>query len=227
MQRVLEPEVMDLEAEVMAYARADFSDSNALFVRTVLASLGRTPRSALDIGCGPADIPILLAQACPTVDVVAVDASGPMLKIAREGVRRHGLEDRVTLSEQRLPGLVFPRYDFDLIYSKDMLHHIPDPAAFWAEIARLQSQCKRETSVFVMDLCRPESKDDALRIVESVSANESALLKKDFYNSLLAAFTPTEIQGQLRTAGLKLAVAPMGPRHFQVSGVLGADGRDS
>ena len=150
-----------------------------------------------------------------------------MLKIAREGVRRYGLEDRVTLSEQRLPGLVFPRYDFDLIYSKDMLHHIPDPAAFWAEIARLHSQCKRETSVFVMDLCRPESKDDALRIVESVSANESALLKKDFYNSLLAAFTPTEIQAQLRAAGLNLAVAPMGPRHFRVSGVLGADGGDS
>jgi ubiquinone/menaquinone biosynthesis C-methylase UbiE len=222
MQRVLEPEVMDQEAEVTAYARADFSDSNTLFVRTILESIGRSPRRALDIGCGPGEIPILLAQACTSVDVVAVDASAPMLRIAREAVRKHGLEHRVTLSEQRLPGLVFSRYDFDLIYSKDMLHHIPEPAAFWKEIARLHRQGARDTNVFVVDLCRPESEHDAQRIVETVSANESPLLKKDFYNSLLAAFTPTEIQDQLRAAGLNLGTAQLGPRHFCVSGRLPA-----
>ena len=59
-------------------------------------------------------------------------------------------------------------------------------------------------------------------IVESVSANESPLLKKDFYNSLLAAFTPTEIQDQLRAAGLNLGTEQLGPRHFCVSGRLPA-----
>ena len=223
MQRVLEPEVMDQEAEVTAYARADFSDSNALFVRTVLVSIGRTPRYALDIGCGPCEIPILFAKACSTLDVIAVDASAPMLKVAREAVRRHELQDRVTFSEQRLPGLAFSRYDFDLIYSKDTLHHIPEPAAFWTEIVRLHRLCARDTDVFVVDLRRPESTDEAMRIVESVSADESPLLKKDFYNSLLAAFTPAEIQDQLRSAGLNLGVASLGPRHYCVSGVLRPD----
>jgi ubiquinone/menaquinone biosynthesis C-methylase UbiE len=220
MQRVLEPEVMDQEAEVAAYARADFSDSNRLFVQTVLASMDRPPQHALDIGCGPGDVPILLAQACPSVNVVAVDASAPMLSIARDSVRREVLQDRVTLSEQRLPGLTFSRYDFDLIYSKDMLHHIPDPVTFWAEIARLHRRCARDLHVFVVDLCRPESEAEAQSIVESASGDESPLLKKDFYNSLLAAFTLTEIQDQLRTAGLSLAIAPFGKRHYCVSGVL-------
>ena len=219
MQRVLEPEVMDEEAEVSAYAQADFSESNALFVRAALASVGTFHR-ALDIGCGPGEIPILLAQACPGVQIVAVDASARMLEVAREQVRRHELEHRVTLSEQRLPGLVFSRYDFDLIYSKDTLHHIPDPQAFWAEIALLHRRAARDMSVLVVDLRRPESKDAALRIVESVSSDASSVLQKDFYNSLLAAFTPEEIEDQLRTAGLDLSIAALGARHFCVSGML-------
>lgn len=221
MQRVLEPEVMDQEAEVSAYARADFSDSNALFVRTALASVGTLHR-ALDIGCGPGEIPILLAQACAGMQIVAVDASAPMLEVARRKVRRHELEHRVILSEQRLPGLVFSRYDFDLIYSKDTLHHIPGPQTFWAEITRLHRLGDRDMNVLVVDLCRPKSTDAARLIVESVSSDQSPLLQKDFYNSLLAAFTLEEIKDQLRTAGLDLNIAALGARHFCVSGVLRA-----
>jgi hypothetical protein len=42
MQRVLEPELMEDEAQVAAYARADFSDSNRWFVESLL---GAFPRS--------------------------------------------------------------------------------------------------------------------------------------------------------------------------------------
>ncbi len=64
MQRVPEPEEpMDDPVQAAAYAEADFSEANALFIRLLRQLVvpqglrGRT----LDLGCGPADMPIVCA----------------------------------------------------------------------------------------------------------------------------------------------------------------------
>ena len=53
-----------------------------------------------------------------------------------------------------------------------------------------------------MDLRRPANKQEASHIVEEYSAEEPEVLKRDFYNSLLAAFEPEEIKLQLEKAHL-------------------------
>ena len=58
------------------------------------------------------------------------------------------------------------------------------------------------TIVFVADLCRSESRRAARQTVNESARNEPDVLKEDFYNSLLAAFTPQEVENQLFRAGL-------------------------
>ena len=69
-----------------------------------------------------------------------------------------------------------------------------------------------------MDLLRPETEIQAKKIVESVSGDEDPLLRADFYNSLLAAFTIPEVKDQLKKAGLRFEVKAVSERHFLVKG---------
>ena len=209
---------MDAPDAAQAYARADFSDSNSAFVQELLA---RHPhlRTVVDLGCGPGDIPIRLARALRTVHVTAVDGSAAMLDLAREAVRAAGLTERVHLIQGRIPGLDLPEQAFDAVLSKDMLHHLPDPHVLWQEALRL---AKPGGVICVMDLVRPDSPVAAREIVERVAGREHPLLKEDFYYSLCAAFTPSEVRAQLAAVGLTLAVEQIGDRHMRIHGVLHA-----
>ncbi len=172
----------------------------------------------VDLGCGPADVTIRIARAVPGSEVVAVDGSEEMLRLAREAVRAAGLSDRITLHLGRVPGLELPERGFDAVVSKDMLHHLPDPHLLWSEVSRL---ARPGAIVQVMDLIRPASLLEAREIVERVASREHPLLKEDFYHSLCAAFTIDEVRAQLRAAGLALTVEPAGDRHMVIEGVVG------
>ena len=218
MKRVPEKEVMDDPEGAVAYARADFSGVNQAFVGNFLAAHPAAGRgTVVDLGCGPADIPIRLAKAAPECRVTAVDASGPMLAIARGALLKSGVGARVTLLEGYLPGLPLPDASFDAVVSNSLLHQLPDPAAFWSEVKRL---VRPGGAVFVVDLFRPASEAEARRIVEAAAAGEDPVLKEDFYNSLLAAFSLEEVAVQLADAGLPLAPKQTSERHLTVTGVV-------
>ena len=218
MDRILEPEIMDGEAEAGAYARADFADSNQWYADHLASDFPAHLREIIDLGCGPADVTLRVARAAPHARIVAVDGSGPMLEHARIAVHAAKLADRITLHLGRIPGLALPEHHFDAVLSKDMLHHLPDPHALWSEIRRL---IRPGGAVYVMDLIRPDSPLAARQIVERVAAHESPLLKEDFYNSLCAAFTPEEVRNQLRSAELPLSVVQATERHMIIQGTLG------
>jgi SAM-dependent methyltransferase len=87
MKRVLEPEVMDNLEQAVAYARADFSQENQGFVdRFVEYFPDFTEGHILDLGCGPADIPIRLVRTRPGCRITAVDASLPMIRLGEEAL---------------------------------------------------------------------------------------------------------------------------------------------
>jgi ubiquinone/menaquinone biosynthesis C-methylase UbiE len=221
MERVLEREIMDDEEQAIAYAGADFSSSNQMFVDDLVEDYSARLQNVLDIGCGPADVPIRLARAIPSIRITAVDASDAMVRLARKAVEEAGLREQIQVTEGRVPGLAAGNNRYDGIISKDLLHHLPKPAVFWDELKVL---AKGETVIYVMDLFRPPTKEAARSIVESVSAEEPPILKEDFYNSLLAAFTVDEVKEHLRAAGLALEVARVSDRHLAVKGLIrGAD----
>jgi ubiquinone/menaquinone biosynthesis C-methylase UbiE len=214
MERILEPEIMDNAAGAAAYAQADFSESNQWFVDRLVAEFPKPLREVIDLGCGPADVPIRLARATPDSHITAVDGSLEMLKLAEQAVRTAGFDRRIVLQHTRIPSALLPDAAFDAVLSKDMLHHLPDPSVLWREAKRV---VKPGGIICVMDLVRPESPEAARAIVESVTPKEHPLLKQDFYNSLCAAFTVGEVRDQLRNARLPLEVE-LHARHMRIRG---------
>jgi ubiquinone/menaquinone biosynthesis C-methylase UbiE len=217
MERVLEPELMDDEQQSIAYAKADFSTSNQLFVDGLIRDFPQPLATAVDIGCGPGDVIVRLARALPDLRVTAIDGSAPMIALARDAVITAGLGDRITLLQGYVPGVALNAHSFDAVLSKDLLHHVPDPSLLWREIARL---AKPGAVVYVMDLVRPATREEAGRIVNRVAASEDPILREDFFNSLCAAFTVDELRQQVADAGLRLDVRPISDRHALVSGLI-------
>jgi ubiquinone/menaquinone biosynthesis C-methylase UbiE len=218
MDRILEPELMDDEAQSRAYAKADFSASNQRFVDGLAQHFASCLQQVVDLGCGPGDVDVRIARAAPQAIISAVDGSAPMVALARNAARASGLASRIAVVQGVLPGLPFDAHTFDAVLSKDLLHHLPDPSVLWDEVRRLG---RSGAAVYVMDLIRPDTPDAAREIVETVAGEEDPILRQDFFNSLCAAFTIEEAIGQLRVAGLDhLEVTRSGDRHLLVRGVL-------
>jgi SAM-dependent methyltransferase len=221
MQRIPEPEeLMDDAAQALAYASADFSEANALFVGLVEQAPAAALRGRLlDLGCGPAEIPLTLARRHPALEIDAVDGAPAMLELARAALAGDAdAAGRVQLLCEYLPCERLPRQAYGLVASNSLLHHLADPAVMWQTVAR----CARPGAyVVVMDLARPASEIALESLVESYALDEPEVLRRDFRNSLFAAYTPAEVEAQLQAVGLHgLAVAMVSDRHLAVTGQL-------
>ncbi len=221
--RVMEPELMDDFEQAEAYAKADFTPANTLFVETFCTLFpGYSAGRLLDLGCGPGDIMLRLARRLPSVNILGVDGAKAMLDWARRNIKSAGLDNRVEVKQWRLgdPGsqLTALSPPFDAVLSNSLLHHLHDPQQLWRTI----KACARSgAAVLVMDLARPATRVDAQAIVDTYSGDEPEILRRDFFNSLLAAFRVEEVKQQLSSCGLHgLTVAEISDRHLAVSGLL-------
>ena len=209
---------MEDEAQVLAYAAADFEEVNQGFLDRFREYFPEfTEGHILDLGCGPGDIPVRFARALPFCRITGVDASEPMIGLAGEAVKQAGLADRITFRCERFQGvsLIEP---VDAVVSNSLLHHVPNPLQFWY---RLRQLVKPGSPVLVMDLLRPDSLEEAQAIVDRNAAKEPEILRRDFYNSLLAAFTEDEVAAQLAEMNLsRLIVDVVDDRHWVVSGII-------
>lgn len=221
MKRRVEPELMDEADQALAYAEADFTEPNTLFLR-LLKELepGRLDGArALDLGCGPADIVRLFLTTYPTAECDAVDGSAAMLKQAHAALDRlPGLAKRCQLIQDRLPSDRLPAAHYDLILSNGLLHHLHAPEVLWQTVKHC---AKPGAIVLIMDLMRPGSPGWAEALVSTYASDAPPVLLSDFRNSLRAAFEPNEVAAQLAKAGIGgLEVAVVSDRHLAVWGRL-------
>ena len=221
MDRILEPKIMDVPERAAAYGAADFSEVNGAFVERLLALAGSMGGGLLlDQGTGPGDIAMRIAAARPAWRVVGIDASWPMLSIARGACLAEskcgggkGLQPLVLCDALCSP---FADSRFDVVCSNSILHHLPDPEPFWREVRRI---ARPGALFFLRDLLRPETPEAAQALVDEHATDESPILKEDFYNSLRAAYTVEEVREQLKNAGLdEWKVTQISDRHLDVAG---------
>jgi len=210
---------MDDEEQARAYAEADFEKSNSLFLTLYKEVFGDVPTGAhvLDLGCGPGDISIRFAREFAGCDVDAVDGSAAMLEFARKAIADEtGLADRVKFVRAVLPADPLPRENYDIMISNSLLHHLHEPGGLWQCIQQYAAPGAR---VQVMDLARCESTEQAAEKVATYAGDAPEVLQQDFFNSLLAAFTPAEVESQLATAGFHdFEVRTVSDRHLLATG---------
>jgi SAM-dependent methyltransferase len=159
------------------------------------------------LGCGTGDVIVRFVEAFPAVTALGVDGSAVMLEYGRSRVRGAGLESRITLERRYLPDATLERRQFDAVITNSLLHHVTDPVALW----RTAALCaKPEAPVLFVDLLRPASHEEAVRLVHKHASDAPPVLERDFIASLHAAYALDEVREQLCAADLK---------HFQVEQV--------
>ncbi|MGH7255497.1 MAG: class I SAM-dependent methyltransferase, partial [Nitrospirales bacterium] len=158
---------------------------------------------------------IRVGRAIPACRITGVDGSSEMIRLAEDAAREAGLADRVTYHCARIQDFS-PAEPVDAVISNSLLHHLRNPLQFWFAVKKM---LKSGSPVLVMDLLRPESPEAAQAIVDHYAANEPPVLRRDFYNSLLAAFTEDEVAAQLAEMNMtRLLIDVIDDRHWIVGG---------
>ncbi|MHB9052771.1 MAG: class I SAM-dependent methyltransferase [Thermoleophilia bacterium] len=221
MERFPEPELMEERQQACAYAAADFSEPHNRFIelfQEAFPGLG-IEGYALDLGCGPGDIAMRFARANTACKVHGIDGSAAMLACGEELLDgAPDLEGRIELFRGLLPDCAaLPRPGYDAVISNSLLHHLPDASIIWQAVKQFP---RPSAPVFIMDLLRPRDAAAARRLTEVYTAGEPEILKHDFYNSLLAAYSVEEVRAQLELAGLgHFRLEPVSDRHLAAWGL--------
>lgn len=211
MERILEPEVMDNLAEAREYDAMDFTEVNRAFAKRVI-ELAPHKATVLDLGTGTARIPIIMAQQCPQWQITGLDLAQSMLEIGRKNVIQAGLETQINLQLGDAKNINYAAHSFDVVVSNSLVHHLPNPLPFFAEIKRV---VKPQGVIFIRDLLRPAGEDILEEMVKEVSSDYSHHQTQLFRDSLAAAFTLNEVEHLLVQAGLNhLQVYQSSPRHW-------------
>jgi SAM-dependent methyltransferase len=224
--RVPEPEVMDDSGEVEAYssaaAQAYLNKIDDTFVEHALRLLrarraGAETGSALDIGCGPGQIVLKLAQRLPAWRFSGVDRSANMVRealAARDEMARRGSGDlaaRVQFFIGDGGALPFDDASLDLVLCNSVLHHLREPARLFAEIVRVTAP---GGAILVRDLQRPSRPAYPLH-VRWYGRHYTGLMYKLYCDSVRAAYTARELAGLLGDSPLRDArIFTLGRTHL-------------
>lgn len=222
LSRILEPEVMDSEAEAVDYDSMDHSEVNRRFVDHLLAcrlpdeGTADQPLRILDVGTGTALIPLELCGRDVPVRVIAVDLAAHMLQLGQRNVIRAGLQSRIKLEQIDAKRLPYRDSSFDWVISNSIVHHIPEPLDALREMVRV---LKPNGLLFVRDLLRPIDTATLKHLVATYAGDANAHQQQMFGDSLHAALNLEEVGGLLSTLGLPPDwVTQTTDRHWTIRG---------
>jgi len=212
-RRIPESELMESTEQARAYSCADFRESNNIFVNNLfrVSKINDTTK-ILDIGCGDGEIPIQILKR-KNCDITAVDGSEAMLDEFYKKVKNNNIRN-IKIMNSLIDDELLVDSKFDIVMSNSLVHHIKDIKSFWKNLIRLTDN---NGIILCMDLQRPDDESSLINLLQTYGGN-NLTLKKDFENSLRAAYTIDEIKSQLDEINkISFTIKPVSDRHFFVS----------
>jgi len=209
LRRVPEPELMDDDSEVEAYASAaaatyleaidrSFVDHIAKLIQGAGLESGRV----LDLGCGPGQILIMMKQRWPGMQITGLDAGPAMIDKARADAAAAGLDITYEVlrlgpnGETRLP---YDDAEFDIVTCNSVIHHLTDPINALDEMARV---ARPEGAILIRDLARPAFLFPYPLHVRIFGRHYEGEMRRLYEASVAAAYTPSELNQMLRNSRL-------------------------
>ncbi|MDQ3693107.1 MAG: methyltransferase domain-containing protein [Chloroflexota bacterium] len=210
--RSAEPELLDAADPDPAELAENFRDiqrvnqllgGRSIILRhlpPLLAAIpARQPVTLLDLATGVADIPLAVLRWAErrdlAVTIVASDCSIPVLNLARERVAGH---PAISLARHDARAVPLPDKRFDVVLCSLALHHFtPDDAG------RVLREMDRLASVgFILNDLRRDRLGYAAAWIASRLTTRNRLTRHDAPLSVRRAYTPDELAGLLRRAGI-------------------------
>lgn len=216
LERTLEPEVMDDQADAFEYDVMDHAEVNRAFVDDLLAC-GELSGEVLDVGTGTALIPLELSRRHESIRTLGVDLSPAMLDLAMANVVQAGLEARIALQLTDAKGLPFEDGRFDAVISNSIVHHVPEPAGVLQESWRVLKPGGR---IFFRDLMRPRDVVRLEWLVETHAGDATPRQRALFSDSLHAALRLDEIRELIAELSISVdSATATSDRHWTWSAV--------
>ncbi len=212
--RILEPEIMDTEEDAIQYNSIPNNDVNLAFVEEVLKFSPVNASRLVDLGSGPAHIPILFALKRPQILITAVELAENMIAIAQQNIKNAKMEDRIIIKKQDIKHTMLEQKSFDIVISNSCIHHIHNPIELFAEAKRLVSN---GGAIYFKDLLRPKSLPELEHLVNKYAHDVNDYQRILFRNSLHAALTLDEVKENVEAAGLANAeIKQTSDRHWSL-----------
>jgi len=116
-----------------------------------LSSRGFRSGKILDVGCGFGVTNLVLAGHFVDSELVGIDLSEPLLRLARELAQAANLGERVRFEKADVQQIPYEDNSFDVVINANMVHLVEDPVEMLNEIERVLAP---DGFLFIADLRR-------------------------------------------------------------------------
>jgi ubiquinone/menaquinone biosynthesis C-methylase UbiE len=204
-KRIHEPPLME-KVEYDEFNKASFLNYNRWFVFLVddliywmekliyknkKDNIENGPIKFLDVGCGPGYLLVELSKNFKNAEIIGVDYSDYVLKIAKKNVHKMCPNKKnIKLIKADVHKLPFQNGYFDVVICKDSLHHFKNAKVAIGEMIRVT---KPGGIVYIQDLRR-----DLPFYLLKMAIPPDTTFKKLQYYSARAAYTKDEIKKILK-----------------------------
>ncbi len=128
----------------------------------------------LDLGTGPGYLPIEMAKLAPSIQIIGIDLSRKLIRMALKNASEAGLSERLTFLRGNSAGLRFENACFDMVTSTGMLHSLKDPVKVLREIYRVLKEGKE---AWIYDPSEVESQIDIQKWKTSLTYRDKFFLR--------------------------------------------------
>ncbi|UCG83925.1 MAG: class I SAM-dependent methyltransferase [Dehalococcoidia bacterium] len=91
----------------------------------------------LDIGTGPGRLPVEIAKKVDNADILGIDLSKDMIKMAKKNADKAGLSERIKFKVANAYSTGFEDNSIDLVVCIGVIHHLREPLNLFNEIFRI------------------------------------------------------------------------------------------
>ena len=198
--RILEPEVMWSPEEADAYEKITLRFMHIVHDGAVQRALALGPSEGryLDLGTGTGWIAVKLAKFNPGIRVFAIEMSPPMLGHAQRNAASERVVDRTCWLRGNAKQVPLPDRSMDMVVCHNMLHQLPEPLDLLREIKRV---LKPTGGLLLRDLIRPPDRLIPFHL-GLFGFQQTPLMRKEYADSIRAAFSLAEWKDLMRTSGL-------------------------
>ena len=102
-----------------------------------LSARGFQKGRMLDVGCGFGATGIILAESFAKSEVVGIDLSAPLLRLAQARAQEANLTKRLTFEMADVQQIPYEDDSFDVVLNANMVHLVKDPISMLDEIERV------------------------------------------------------------------------------------------
>ncbi len=172
---------------------------------------------AVDLGCGPGYLVVLMAQMAPGLHVTGVDLAPEMLELGKKAAHLGGVEDRTDFKAGDAARIPFPDRSLDLVVSTLSLHHWSDPGQVFREVHRV---LKPGGAYLIFDLRRDLTLPFYLLLWFATQIVVPAALHQinEPMGSRNAAYTPQEAAALVQASPLASGQVVPGPMWLTLQG---------